>query len=232
AGLFQRYDLVSLPVVNDQRKLLGRITIDDIIDVMKEEASEDILQLAGAGGEDLASDRILRSAFLRLPWLITNLFGGLLTGYFMWYFRATLDQIIALITFIPVITGMGGNVGTQSASVTVRGFALGRIERSNINRFLFKEVRVGLLMGIVCGFGLTCVSWIWHGNVFLGMLVGFSLFSAMTVASSMGTLIPAIFEQMDIDPALASGPFVTTLNDVTGILIYLSIATTFLQWLR
>ncbi len=232
ATLFERYNLISLPVVDNNRKLLGRITIDDIVDVIKEEASEDILQMAGAGGEDLVADRTVRSAMLRLPWLVTNLFGGLLTGYFMWMYKATLDQIIALVTFVPVITGMGGNVGTQSASVTVRGFALGRIDLNNIQRFFWKEMRVGALMGGLCGLALTLVSWVWHGNAYLGLLVGCSLFVAMTVASSMGTLIPAVFERLNIDPALASGPFVTTLNDVSGILIYLSAATFFLQWLR
>lgn len=232
AALFERYDLIALPVVDANRRLLGRITVDDIVDVIKEEASEDILQMAGAGGEDLVADRTVRSAMLRLPWLITNLFGGLLTGYLMWMYKATLDQILALITFVPVITGMGGNVGTQSASVTIRGFALGRIDLTNIRRFLWKEMRVGALMGTICGTGLTLIGWIWHHNAYLGLVVGLSLFVAMTFASSMGTLIPALFERYHIDPALASGPFVTTLNDVSGILIYLSTATFCIRWLH
>ena len=233
AALFERYDLISLPVVDEEKKLIGRITIDDIVDVIKEEASEDILQMAGVGGsEDLVADRTMRSAMLRLPWLVTNLFGGLLTGYFMWFFKATLDQLLALITFVPVITGMGGNVGTQSASVTIRGFALGRIDLKNIWRFFYKEMRVGALMGLICGISLTLVGWFWHGNASLGLLVGGSLFVAMTFASSMGTLIPALFERFEIDPALASGPFVTTLNDVSGILIYLSTASFFIHYLR
>ncbi len=230
-GYFQRYDLVALPVIGKDRELLGRITVDDIVNVIEEEASEDILQMAGASGEDLVYDRILRSTLLRLPWLVTNLGGGLLTGYLMWLFKASLSETLALITFVPVITGMGGNVGTQSSSITVRGFALNRIDFSNFTRYFFKEMRVGALMGTICGVTLALVAWLWHGIPMLGLVVGLSLFIAMTLAASTGSLFPAIFEKLNIDPALASGPFVTTINDVMGIFIYLSTATFFRQWL-
>ena len=232
AEVFQKYDLISLPVVDHERRLLGRITVDDIVDVIKEEASEDILQFAGASSKDLTYDRTFQSVYLRLPWLVTNLLGGLLTGYMMWLFRATLTEIIALITFVPVITGMGGNVGTQSSSITVRGFALGRIGTSNIKRYLLKEMRVGALMGIICGLSLSVICLIWHANLSLGFVVGLSLFVAMTVAATMGTLVPTLFQALRIDPALASGPFVTTFNDITGILIYFTTATIFITWLK
>lgn len=231
ANVFQRYDLVTLPVIDAERQLLGRITVDDIVDVIEEEASEDILQLAGANKEDLVYDRILRSAVLRLPWLFTNLGGGLLTGYLMWLYKATLSEIMAIITFVPVITGMGGNVGTQSSSITVRGFAINRIDLSNFGRYLFKEMRVGGIMGSVCGLSLCAIGWLWHGNVVLGLVVGLSLFLAMTLAAITGSLFPAFFQLIKVDPALASGPFVTTINDVTGILIYLGTATFCRAWL-
>ena len=231
ANYFQKYNLISLPVVDHDMQLLGRITVDDIVDVIEEEASEDILQMAGAPGEDMVYNRILRSAALRLPWLFTNLLGGLLTGYLMWIFRATLREALVLITFVPVITGMGGNVGTQSSSITVRGFAVGRVDFSNISRYIFKEMRVGALMGLVCGCLLSLLCWVWHGNPALGLVVGIALFAAMTVAASMGSIFPTIFQSLKIDPALASGPFVTTFNDVTGILIYFFTAILFKSWI-
>lgn len=233
AAYFRRYDLVSLPVLDSERVLLGRITVDDIVDVMEEEASEDIFQMAGVAGDDVVYDRTLRSAILRLPWLVTNLFGGLLTGYLMWSFKGGLSEklMVVLVAFVPVITGMGGNVGTQSSSITVRGFAIGRIELTNYARYLFKEMRVGALMGLVCGSSLSLIGWLWHGNAMLGVVVGLALFCAMTVAASMGAIFPAIFEKIKIDPALASGPFVTTFNDVTGIIIYFSMALFFKAWL-
>ncbi len=233
AAYFQRYDLVSIPVLDQERILLGRITVDDIVDVIEEEASEDIFQMAGVGGDNVVYDRTLRSAMLRLPWLVINLFGGLLTGYLMWSFKGGLSEklMVVLVSFVPVITGMGGNVGTQSSSITVRGFAIGRIELVNYTRYLLKEMRVGALMGLTCGLSLSLVGWIWHGNAMLGLVVGLALFCAMTVAATMGAVFPAIFEKIDIDPALASGPFVTTFNDVTGIVIFFSMALLFRAWL-
>ncbi|MBU47618.1 MAG: magnesium transporter [Deltaproteobacteria bacterium] len=231
ADYFQKYDLISLPVVDKGHHLLGRITVDDVVNVIEEEASEDILQLAGANKQDLVYDKILRSVMLRIPWLFTNLGGGLLTGYLMWLYKATLSEILALITFVPVITGMGGNVGTQSSSITVRGFAINRIDLSNFGRYLFKEMRVGALLGVLCGGSLMLIGYLWHGNPMLGVVVGSSLFMAMTLAAITGSLFPAFFTRIKIDPALASGPFVTTINDVTGILIYLTTATIFRQWL-
>ncbi len=233
ASYIQQYNLVSLPVVDHNRVLLGRITVDDIVDVMEEEASDDIFQMAGVAGDDVVYDRTLRSAMLRLPWLITNLFGGLLTGFLMLSFKGSLSEklMVVLVAFVPVITGMGGNVGTQSSSITVRGFAIGRIDLANYSRYLFKEMRVGALMGLVCGSSLSVVGWIWHGHPSLGIVVGLALFCAMTVAASMGAIFPAIFQWLKVDPALASGPFVTTFNDVTGIVIYFSMALGFRSWL-
>jgi magnesium transporter len=227
ADYFRRYDLISAPVLDSEHRLLGRITVDDIMDVIAEEASEDIFQMAGAGGEDVVYDRVIRSASLRLPWLFTNLFGGLITGYLTWMFTRNLSEILVLVTFVPVITGMGGNVGTQSSSITVRGFAVGRIALSNIGKFFLKEMRVGALMGLVCGIALTVVGIVWLQKPYIGLVVGLALFMAMTLAASMGSLFPALFQRIGVDPALASGPFVTTFNDVMGILIYYTTAMMF-----
>ncbi|MGW8221867.1 MAG: magnesium transporter [Syntrophobacteria bacterium] len=232
AGIFQKYDLLSTPVVEADGTLVGRITIDDVIDIMEEEVSEDILRMAGTHEDELVyGDRVWQISRLRLPWLITNLFGGLLTGYLLWMFKVALHEAIVLITFVPVITGMGGNVGIQSSTITVRGLATGGVDLNTIGRTIFKEVKVGLLMALACGFTLGVVAEIWHHNPALGFAVGSAMAAAIVVASLMGTLVPIIFKRLGVDPAVASGPFVTTANDITGILIYLSISTFFLKYI-
>jgi magnesium transporter len=232
ASIFQKYDLLSAPVVEANGTLVGRITIDDIMDIIEEEVSEDILRMAGSHEDELIyGDKIWKISRLRLPWLITNLFGGLLTGYLLWLFKVALHDAIVLITFIPVITGMGGNVGIQSSTITVRGLATGDVDLQRLGRTIFKEVRVGLLMALACGFTLGVVAEIWHHNSALGFAVGSAMAAAIVVASLMGTLVPIIFKRLGVDPAVASGPFVTTANDITGILIYLSISTFFLKYI-
>ena len=227
-----RYNLLAVPVVDDNNRLVGIVTVDDVIDVLREEATEDIYKMAGTSEEELLYGlRSLKIARLRLPWLITSLFGGVVTGYLMWLFKATLEQIIALVTFVPVITGMGGNVGGQSSTIVVRGFATGRIDFSTLRQVFLKEVRVGLVMGAVCGVVVGLVATLWHGNAYLGMVVGLAMITAMTAAAGMGVLAPSFFKKIGIDPAIASSPFVQTANDISGILIYFGTATLFLTLL-
>ena len=232
ADIFRKYDIVSLPVIDGEGTLLGRILVDDVVDVIEKEDSEDIMKMAGIPEEEIIyGSHVFEISRARLPWLITNLFGGLLTGYLMWLFRITLHEVLALITFIPVITAMGGNVGIQSSSIMIRGFAVGRVDFNNLRRILFKEIKIGLIMGIACGIVAGCAAMLWHKDPLLGPIVALAMVTAVTIAASMGTLIPAFFKKMKIDPAIASGPFVTTANDIVGILIYLGIATFFLKFL-
>jgi magnesium transporter len=233
AHLVAKYNFLAVPVVDETNKLMGIITVDDVIDVMRQEATEDIYKMAGASEEEVFHTyKSFKTARLRLPWLITNLFGGVVTGYLMWLFKITLKEVIALITFIPVITGMGGNVGSQSATIVVRGFATGRIDFTTLRKVLYKEIRVGIIMGLVCGLTIGVVAFVWHHNVYLGMVVGLAMVTAMTVAATMGVLAPAFFKKIGIDPAIASTPFVQTANDITGILIYFATATLFLTHLH
>lgn len=233
AQIVAKYNLLAIPVVDAGNLLKGIITVDDVIDVMRQEATEDIYLMAGASEEELLlGDKALQIARLRLPWLVTNLFGGVITGYLMWLFKVTLAEVIALVTFVPVITGMGGNVGGQSATIVVRGFATGRIDFSTLRRVVLKELRVGLIMGIACGLTIGVVAFFWHGNPYLGLVVGLAMMTAITVAATMGVLAPTFFKRMGIDPAIASSPFVQTANDITGILIYFGLATFFLAHLR
>lgn len=228
-----KYNILAIPVVDDHNKLLGIITVDDVIDVMRQEATEDIYKMAGASEEELMYGyKSFKIARLRLPWLLVNLCGGVVTGYLMWMFKVTLKEVIALISFIPVITGMGGNVGGQSATIVVRGFATGRIDFTTLRKAFLKELRVGMIMGMVCGFTVAAIAILWHHNVYLGLVVGVAMVCAMTVAAAMGVMAPAFFKRFGIDPAIASSPFVQTANDITGLLIYFATATLFLAKLH
>ena len=232
AELVAKYNILAIPVVDDHGKLIGLITVDDVIDVMRDEATEDILRMAGTSEEELLLGyKSLQIARLRLPWLLATLVGGVITGSLMWFFRHTLEQVIMLISFIPVITGMGGNVGGQTSTIIVRGFATGRIDFTMIKQVFLKELRVGLIMGAVCGLTIATVATVWHQNIFLGLVVGLAMITAITVAACMAVIVTTFFRKVGIDPAVASSPFVQTVNDITGILIYFSTATLFLRYL-
>jgi len=232
ANIFKRYDFISLPVVNHNDRLVGQILVDDIIDVFEEEASEDMLKMAGTSEDELVyGGKIFKISRARIPWLLTNLLGGILTGYFLWLFRVTVKDVLALITFIPVITAMGGNVGIQTSTIVVRGIAIRKVQLENMAEVLTKELKVGLIIGVVCGCVAGVVAHVWHRNPYLGLVVGASMFLAITVSAVIGGAVPAFFKRMNIDPALASGPIVATIIDVTGILIYMAIATAFLHLL-
>ncbi|HLA62352.1 MAG TPA: magnesium transporter, partial [Nitrospiraceae bacterium] len=226
------YNLLAIPVIDNDSKLVGIITVDDVVDVIREEATEDMLKMAGAIEEDSVSkSSSVASAKHRLPWLFTNLVGSLLSGAILWEFRYTIQEVVAIVSFIPVIAAMGGNVGLQSSTLIIRGLATGLIELTDVRTVFFREIKVGLLMGFACGVILTIVGWIWH-QAFLGMVVGISLVIAFMVSTSMATFMPILLKRMKVDPAVAAGPFVTTANDITGITIYLSLATLFMEYLR
>ena len=226
------YNLLAIPVVEKDGTLVGIITVDDIVDVIREEATEDMLKMAGAIEEDpVSKSSSLGSAKLRLPWLFTNLVGSLLSGAILWYFRYTIQEVVAIVSFIPVIAAMGGNVGLQSSTLIIRGLATGLVELTDVWTVFFREVKIGLIMGGACGVLLTVVGW-GLGQGFLGVVVGTSLVIAFFVSTSMATIMPIALKRMGVDPAVAAGPFVTTANDITGITIYLTLATLFLDYLR
>jgi magnesium transporter len=231
AKLVARYNILAIPVVDKDGKLVGIVTVDDVVDVIREEATEDILKLAGASEADLFQMSSVRAAGMRLPWLLTSLVGGLVTGVFLWLFRPAIQHVIALASFIPVITAMGGNIGLQTSTLMVRGLATGRIESADVRAVFFKELAVGMLMGAICGVITGVVAQVWHGPIMLGVVVGVAMFAAITVAAIMGTLVPILLRQAGVDPAISSGPFVTASNDITGLVIYLSLATALLNYL-
>jgi len=231
AQLFRDYDFLAAPVVDFQNHLIGIITVDDILDVMEEEAGEDYSMLAAVSDEVHHTDTAFEAAKKRLPWLIILLFLGLITASLIGQFEETLNQVAVLAIFIPLIAGMAGNTGTQSLAVAVRGLATGDYEKQGKIRWLFRELGTGLITGSVSGIVITIVILIWQGNLVLGLLVGVSIMVSLVVATLAGSFVPLLMHRINIDPAVASGPFITTLNDIISILIYFGLATSFMSYL-
>ncbi len=230
AAIFSKYDLYSLPVIDGEGRLAGWITVDDIIDVIEEETNEDITMMAGTGDEEFWERSPLKLSRARLPWLLTGLFGGIMSAMVMNHFRSSLESALTLAFFVPVITGMGGNVGIQSSAIVVRELAVGGLSIADTGGKLLRELKVSLLNGSVLGSALVLMVLVWQRNIKLGFLLGICMFIIICWATIMGAIIPLLLKRAKIDPALATGPFITTLNDLLGIFIYLGIATVFLQW--
>lgn len=234
AQMMRDYDFLAVPVIDFQSHLLGIITVDDIMDVMDEEASEDYSKFAGLVDFDGSTTSPIASAKKRLPWLIILLFLGLLTASLIDSFEATLEQISIMAIFIPLIAGMAGNAGTQSLAVAVRGLATGEFGRDTKKfKMIMKELATGLLIGVTCGIVVVLIVYVWKGpdNLFLGVLVGITIFATLIVANLSGALIPLLMDRLNIDPAVASGPFITTLNDIISVIIYFGLATAFMSYL-
>ncbi len=224
AILFRKYDLLALPVVNSSYQLVGQITIDDIIDVVEEEASEDISLFAGASDEEIQEDSFLKISWVRLPWLMIAFVGQLIAAFIIQSFETTILQIIALTFFMPLIMAMGGNSGIQSSIIIIRGLATGEISIDSTWRRFFRELRVALFIGFIFGVTIAIVVGLWQ-DIIMGLAIGLALNLVILQATLFGGLIPFILKRANIDPALASGPFITTVNDILGLLIYLLIIT-------
>ncbi|HVS02051.1 MAG TPA: magnesium transporter [Thermoanaerobaculia bacterium] len=227
AQLAARYDLLAIPVTDDRNRLVGIVTVDDIIDIFKEEATEDFLRMVGSTGNELLyQDRPLRVVGIRLPWLFFNLVGGVVTGTLLHRFQVSFSEALFLLAFVPVVMGMGGNIGSQTSTITVRGLATGRISpgQGRIRRFLWQQGKVGALLATICALVIAPAALLLERNPWYAAVVACSLFLAMLMASLTGVLIPVLFQRLNIDPAVASGPLVTTGNDITGILIYFGLA--------
>jgi len=228
ALIMKKYDLFSLPVVDDNGSLVGRITVDDIMDVMDEEHAEDISRMTGTIEEEQGTETTLQAAKNRLPWLVACMLGSIVTGLVIQFYEITLAETIALVSFIPVITATGGNSGVQASTVVVRGIALGQMSYLHIFEEVWRQFKIALGLGVVCGAVLTVLANIWMKNSMVGIIVGLSIFVVVVWSNFVGVVTPMIFKRLRIDPAIASGPFITTLNDVIGVAIYLGIATFFL----
>lgn len=231
AKLIERYDFLAIPVVNEDHLLMGIITVDDIIDVFIQEANEDIEKLSASGKSIDFETKSFVAAYRRLPWLILLLFIGVISGSIISSYEETLDKVVALAFFMPMISGMTGNTGTQSLAVVVRGLASYDIDRKVITRLVLRELSVGIMIGAICGILISIIALVWQGNLILGLVVGSSLLLTLIIGTLAGTVIPLILYRLNIDPAIASGPLITTLNDIFSLVVYFGIATAFLHYL-
>jgi len=227
AKLARKYDLLSVPVVDAQGRLVGRITYDDIVDVMQEEVAEDISHMAGiASAEDMRDSSIIRTVRLRMPWLVIGLFGGLVAAWVLSFFEHRLqDNILVLMFFVPVVMAMGGNAGIQSSTIVVHGLATGSIDVGDMFRRLLKEMRVAFMNGFLCGALIWVIITIFWRSPEFGFLVGASLLCVMFIAALVGASVPLLLKRFDVDPAIATGPFITISNDILGLFIYMAIST-------
>ncbi|WP_454193878.1 magnesium transporter [Paenibacillus sp. Marseille-Q7038] len=232
AHLFEQYDLVSLPVEDANGKLIGVVTFDDVLDVLRAEANEDINKLSATDKTIDFHTHPLTAAKRRLPWLIMLLFLGLLSGSIISIFEGTLSKVVALTFFMPMIAGMTGNTGTQSLAVVIRGLSpQTKMNGKTITRLLRRELLVGIIIGVVCGISVALVAGFWQMSFALGAVIGFSLLLTIIIGTMAGTIIPIILYKLKIDPAVASGPLITTLNDLFSLSVYFGTATIFISYL-
>ncbi|MCB1521441.1 MAG: magnesium transporter [Hyphomicrobiaceae bacterium] len=227
ARQFRRHDLMSAPVVDANQRLVGVVTVDDVVDVIQDEAEEDMKALAGVGDETLA-DTVYWTARSRVPWLIVNLATAILASFVIQLFDATIEQMVALAVLMPIVASMGGNAGTQTMTVTVRALATNKIGRTNAPRVITREFLVGIVNGVILSIIMALVVYVWFGSGMLGGVIAAAMVINMIAAGLAGILIPLIMDWLDLDPAPASGVFVTTVTDVVGFFAFLGLAAAWL----
>ena len=232
ARIVARYNYLAVPVVDLEGHLLGIVNVDEVVDVIREEATEDFLRMAGVGKDrEILLKSPWENAKSRLPWLFASWLGGVAAMVIIGRFESLLAGVVALAAFIPVVIGMGGNIGTQSSTIIVRGIATGRVVFGNAAKILWKEVRVGLILGLVYGLALGLVAHFSFEDSppMLGAVVGLSVAVSMLIAATIGTFVPLFLKRLNIDPAIATGPFVTTSIDILGVLFYFFIASSLIS---
>ena len=227
ARQFERYDLMSAPVVDENNRLVGVVTVDDVVEVIQEEAEEDMRKLAGVGDESLANS-VLETVKNRVPWLIVNLGTAILASTVIHAFGGTIQQMVALAVLMPIVASIGGNAGTQTMTVTVRALATDKLGSVNAPRIITREVFVGLLNGLVLSLILASVVFVWFGSKLLGVVIGVAIVVNVLAAALAGILIPLAFDRYRLDPAPASGVFVTMVTDCVGFFAFLGLAALFL----
>ncbi len=231
AQLLQRYDLVAIPVVDEAGKLIGIVHVDDVVDVIEEEATEDIYKLAQVGADSEIYSKIPRSVRNRLPWLVINMGTAFAAASVVTLFESTIAQAAVLAAFMPIVAGQGGNAGTQTMTIVVRSLALKEIEPSDTLWALWHEVRIGIINGLTVGLLVALIAWMWQGNPYLGLVIGLAMLGNLIIAALAGVVEPMALKTLRIDPALASSIFVTTCTDIMGFFLFLGLATYFLQYL-
>lgn len=231
ARLMERYSIRNLPVVNRSNELVGVLKLEDMVDVLEDEATEDMYRMIGVDEQEKVLGPFWRSVRSRLPWLVVNLATAMLAGAVVTMFQSTIAQVIALAAFLPVIAGQGGIAGTQTLTLIVRSLALGEVSPANAKRLLLKEVGLGLVHGLTLGLLVGVIAFLWKGNAFLGLVVGVSMLANLVVAGVSGVVVPLGMRAMRLDPALSSAVAVTTMTDVIGFLVYLGLASAAIGYL-
>lgn len=225
AAAFEKYDLITAPVIEEDGTLIGRITIDDVVDVIREEADHSVMAPAGLSEEEDIFAPVARSTRKRAVWLGVNLITAILASYVIGLFEATIEKMVALAVLMPIVASMGGNAGTQTVTLVVRGLALGTITGSNAKTILIREVLIGILNSLIWGLVVGLVAFYWYDNWVLGLVIGLAMMINLVIAASAGVIIPIAVKKFGIDPALASGVALTTITDVVGFFAFLSLAT-------
>ena len=228
AHLFNKYHLISMPVVDQAGRLVGVITIDDAMTVLDDELEEDMLRMAGVNEESSVSDRIIDTARGRFPWLLVNLITAILASVVIAQFADAIDAMVALAVLMPIVASMGGNAGTQSMTVAVRALATRELTGQNTRRVIWRELVVGLINGLAFGLIMAAVVGFWFGVPMLAVVIALSMIATLASAALSGIVLPVILDKMNVDPALASGPFVTTVTDVVGFFAFLGLASVML----
>ena len=228
AKIVARYDILAVPDVDGANKLVGIVTVDDVIDIFRREAIEDMLKMAGAGEEFVETKSVLKSTRIRLPWLFASCLGGIIAFLIIGHFEGSLSKLAYLAASSPGIMDMGGTIGTQSSTIVVRGLATGRLQLRDIWSVVSKELAIGLILGLVYGIIIGTAAQFRYSRAALAVSVGIALICSMSIAALVGSLVPMAFARVNIDPAVASGPFVTTAIDIISVFFYFQIATTLL----
>ena len=223
ARTFERYDLVEIGVIDENQRMVGVLTVDDMVDVIHEEATEDIKRLAGVGDEEI-SDKVFSAVRSRAPWLVVNLFTAVLASTVIGLFDATIEQMVALAALMPIVASMGGNAGTQTMTITVRALATRDLDRARVGRLILREMMVGVLNGSIFAILIGVVTALRYMNPSLGIVIGLAMIINLIAAGTAGVLIPLGLNRLKIDPAIASSVFVTTVTDILGFFAFLGLA--------
>ena len=229
--IFEKYGFMAIPVVDHNGKILGIITVDDVMEIMKEEYTEDMFRLAGLDEEEKVAGTVIGAIKSRLPWLLVNLVTATLAAKTVSLFENTIAQIVALATFMPMVAGMGGNAGSQTLTLIIRGIAIGEINYENQAGILKKEIAIGIINGLCLGLVVGVLGYFWVGSLAFGFVIGTAMLLNLIIATISGYLVPVLLKKVGIDPALASAGFVTTVTDVLGFFFFLGLATIMLQYL-
>ncbi len=231
ASIMRKYDLVSVPVVDENDRIVGKISFDDIADIMEEEFSEDVARIVGSDAEELESKSPFQIAWLRLPWVLITLAIQFLAGVVIHYYDETLAKVLLLTSFMPIISAISGNTGLQASAMTVRALATGGVTLSRWGEPVKRALKISLIIGSICGLLIGIIGAMWYGKVMFGLVVGISMCISINISAFVGTTTPLLSKRLGFDPAITVGPFETAFQDVVGITVFLSLSTFAIKWL-